>query len=171
MSFICHYDSPLGGITLASNGEAITGLWFDRQKYFGAGLGSAPEEKELPVFLRAREWLDIYFGGKAPDFIPPLYTQTTVFRGSVYEVLLTVPYGKTITYGEIAQRVSKEKRIAARSARAVGNAVAHNPISLMIPCHRVVGADGSLTGYAGGLERKIRLLELENIDLSSLRLP
>ena len=167
MDYLHHYDSPLGAITVASDGASVTGLWFDGQKYYGSTLGPAREEKDLPIFAQTDKWLDLYFRGKEPDFTPPVYVHTTVFRGSVFEVLLTIPYGKTMTYGQIAQLVSKEKRIALRSARAVGGAVAHNPISLLIPCHRVVGADGSLTGYAGGIERKIKLLELEKADLSA----
>lgn len=156
-----HYDSPLGGITLASDGEALTGLWFDGQKYFADTLDAAHEEKQLPVFDLTDRWLDTYFSGKAPDFTPPLRLKTTDFRRAVWEIMLTIPYGKTMTYGEIAARVAAQKGIASMSAQAVGGAVGHNAISLIIPCHRVVGADGSMTGYAGGIEKKRRLLALE----------
>ena len=162
MDFTHHYDSPLGGITMASNGEAVTGLWFDGQKCFASTLGKEHEEKMLPVFEQADRWLDLYFGGSEPDFLPPLSIKTTEFRKAVWEILLTIPYGETRTYKEIAQIVAGQKGLSQMSAQAVGGAVGHNPISLMIPCHRVIGSDGSLTGYAGGLEKKIWLLEMEN---------
>ena len=165
MDYIDHYDSPLGGITLASDGTALTGLWFDGQKYFGSTLAEEYEERELPVFDQTAEWLDIYFSGKDPSFTPPLSMRTTAFRKCVWESMLRIPFGQTMTYGEIACCIAKEKGIPQMSAQAVGGAVAHNSISLIIPCHRVVGSDGSLTGYAGGIDRKIALLELEGADL------
>lgn len=161
MKYIHHYDSPLGGITLASDGTAITGLWFDGQKYFGAGLEKESVLKELPIFEETDKWLDIYFSGKNPGFVPQLSVNATPFRRAVWDILLTIPYGSTITYGEIAERLAVEKGLKSMSAQAVGGAVGHNPISLIIPCHRVVGADGSLTGYAGGIDKKEKLLEME----------
>ena len=156
-----HYISPLGNISLASNGETLTGLWFDGQKYFPHNLISESIEAELPIFTQTCNWLDIYFSGKIPDFNPPIILNTTPFRKAVYEILFTIPYGQTMTYGEIANILAKQKSIQRMSAQAVGGAVGHNPISIIIPCHRVVGADGSLTGYAGGLDKKIALLKLE----------
>ncbi len=161
MDFTHRFNSPLGGITLASDGEALTGLWFDGQKYFAASLEKEHEERILPVFDLADKWLNLYFSGSEPGFLPPLLMRTTEFRKTVWEILLSIPYGKTMTYGEIADRIAAGRGLSRMSAQAVGGAVAHNAISLMIPCHRVVGTDGSLTGYAGGLEKKIRLLELE----------
>lgn len=161
MTYTYHYQSPLGGITLASNGEALTGLWFDGQKYFGDTLPEQCEEKSLPVFEETKRWLDIYFQGKEPDFTPPLSMETTPFRKVVWEIMLSIPYGQTMTYGEIAKQVAKQKGIERMSAQAVGGAVGHNSISLIIPCHRVVGTDGSLTGYAGGIDKKEKLLALE----------
>lgn len=161
MDHIHHYESPLGGITLASDGEYLSGLWFDGQKYFGSTLGKAPVRKALPVFDRTKEWLDIYFSGKAPDFTPPLSLNATPFRKAVWEILLTIPFGQTMTYKEIADKIAERLSRQHMSAQAVGGAVGHNPISLIIPCHRVVGSDGSLTGYAGGIEKKRRLLEME----------
>lgn len=171
MEYTCHYSSPLGGITLASDGEALFGLWFDEQKYFADTLGKDHEEKELDVFKQTREWLDIYFSGKAPDFTPSLKMKTTAFRKAVWEILLTIPYGQTVTYGEIATAMAKKRDLAQMSAQAVGGAVGHNSISLIIPCHRVVGTDGSLTGYAGGLDKKLKLLEMEQVDTSRLFVP
>ena len=161
MDYICHYDSPLGGITLAGDGECLTGLWFDGQAHFAETLDSEHSEALLPVFDQTARWLDVYFGGNTPDFTPPLRLRTTAFRRAVWETLLLIPYGQTMTYGEIAARMG----LPSASARVVGGAVGHNPISIIIPCHRVVGADGSLTGYAGGIERKAALLRLERMGL------
>ena len=167
MEYTHHYHSPIGGITLASDGDALLGLWFDGQKYFADALDGDYrycEEKDLPVFRMTDRWLDIYFGGKAPDFTPPLRMKTTDFRREVWEILLTIPYGQTMSYGEIAKQLGEKRLLSSKtSARAVGGAVGHNSISLIIPCHRVIGADGSLTGYAGGLDKKIWLLKHEGI--------
>ncbi len=171
MMYTCHYASPLGGITLASNGTALTGLWFDGQKYFGNTLPREHTEQALPVFAEATRWLTVYFSGRKPDFTPPLAMETTPFRKAVWEILLTIPYGKTMTYGEIAKQIARKNGLSHMSAQAVGGAVGHNSISLIIPCHRVVGANGSLTGYAGGIDRKIQLLRLEKADLSRLFIP
>jgi len=161
VDYIWHYTSPLGGITLSSDGEALTGLWFDGQKFFGAGLDSTNEEKRLPIFDESCRWLDIYFSGKVPGFTPKLNVRTTPFRKAVCDIMLSIPYGQMMSYGEIARRYARQTSLERMSSQAVGNAVAHNPISIIIPCHRVVGSDGSLTGYAAGPDRKLRLLQLE----------
>ena len=161
MVYLASYLSPLGAMTMASDGIALTGLWFDGQKYFGSGLSKEKAMKNLPVFAQTARWLDIYFSGEAPDFTPLLAAEGTPFRQAVWELLRTIPYGQTVTYGEIAQKIARQRGLSKMSAQAVGGAVGHNPISLIIPCHRVVGADGSLTGYAGGISRKAKLLELE----------
>ena len=160
-----HYESPLGGITLASDGESLTGLWFDGQKHFAATLPPDHIEKNLPVFREAMRWLDIYFSGRDPAFTPALSMRATAFRKAVWEVLLTIPYGRTMTYGEIADSVAERTHARSVSARAVGGAVGHNAVSLIIPCHRVIGSDGSMTGYAGGTDRKMRLLQMEGAAL------
>ena len=157
--FTNHYVSPLGTITLASDGYALTGLWFDGQKHFAAGLSGGAKEKPLFVFDTAKRWLDIYFKGEIPDFSPPLKLQGSAFQKTVWNILPTVPFGQTRTYGQIAAQLSGRM-----SARAVGNAVGRNPVALIVPCHRIVGANGKLTGYAGGMDRKIKLLELEKAD-------
>ena len=162
MDYTHHYVSPLGGITLASDGEYLTGLWFDGQKYFADTLSVQREEKDLDVFRRTDNWLDIYFSGKEPNFTPPLRMKGTEFRQEVWQILLTIPFGKTMTYGEIARILADRLGIKSMSAQAVGGAVGHNPISLIIPCHRVVGTNGALTGYAGGLEKKAWLLDMES---------
>lgn len=171
MQYTNHYDSPLGGITLASDGTALTGLWFDGQKYFADTLEKGHEEKELPIFRQTKQWLDIYFSGKAPDFTPELTMICSDFRKAVWKVMLSIPYGHTMTYGEIAARIVEERGLKTMSAQAVGGAVAHNSISLIIPCHRVVGTSGSLTGYAGGIDKKIWLLKHEGIDMNGLFRP
>lgn len=171
MDYIHHYQSPLGGITLASDGKVLTGLWFDKQKYFADTLDKDFQEKDLPIFEQVSKWLDIYFSGKAPDFIPPLVMKTTPFRKAVWKIMLSIPYGKTMTYGEIAAKIAKQKGIKQMSAQAVGGAVGHNSISLIIPCHRVVGTNGSLTGYAGGIDKKAKLLKLEQTNMGNLFVP
>ena len=162
MDYVWHYDSPLGGITLGSDGKALTGLWFDDQEHYAVALPLHAECRKLPVFDETCSWLDIYFSGQAPGFTPELALRGTPFRKAVWEILLTIPFGKTMSYGEIAERLARQMGISRMSAQAVGWAVGHNPVSIIVPCHRVIGADGSLTGYAGGLERKARLLEIEN---------
>ena len=167
MNYVAHYGSPLGDITLSCDGEAITGLWFDGQKHY-MSLLSEPwedigrlgiEQPHLPVLDEACLWLDAYFSGAKPDSEPLLRPVETPFRRRVWQVLRTIPYGQTMTYGQIA------RLLGIRSAQAVGGAVGRNPISLMIPCHRVIGVDGKLTGYDAGLERKLWLLRLEGTAL------
>ena len=170
MTYVTSYLSPLGAITLASDGEALTGLWFDGQKYFGSTLPQQAETGDCPVFAQTRRWLDCYFAGEKPDFTPPLHWDATPFRKEVWDILLTIPYGRTMTYGQIAAQLAGQAG-KPQSAQAVGGAVGHNPISLIVPCHRVVGADGSLTGYAGGVDRKVKLLALEGTDMSGLFIP
>ena len=156
MDYTAHYDSPLGDITLASDGMSLTGLWFNGQKHFGGTLGvRTSSSAQLPVFDETRHWLDSYFSGRKPDFTPPLLMQGTPFQRHVWEALRSLPYGQTVTYGELA------RRLCIRSAQAVGGAVGRNPIAIIVPCHRVVGANGALTGYAAGLDRKRALLQLE----------
>ena len=168
MEYTHRYDSPLGAVTMASDGQALTGLWFDGQRHFAETLADDHKGKNLPVFELTDRWLEIYFGGAEPGFMPPVRMKTTAFRRAVWEILLTVPYGQTVTYGRIAALLAEKTGVPRVSARAVGGAVGHNALSLIVPCHRVIGADGGLTGYAGGLERKRRLLALEGADLSGL---
>ena len=171
MIYTWQYNSPIGKMTMASDGEALIGLWFDGQKYFLGNIKEKCIEKRLAVFEKTEEWLDIYFRGEEPDFMPEILITGTTFRKRVAEIMLTIPYGKTMTYGEIAEQIASIRHIPKMSAQAVGGAVGHNPISIIIPCHRVVGTHGSLTGYAGGIEKKIELLKLENTDMSNLFVP
>lgn len=159
MQYISHYRSPLGDMLLAADDAGLTGLWFEGQKYFALGLDKVHEEREVPLFDVAKGWLDRYFSGKEPDFSVPLHFTGTAFQNEVWEILCTIPRGQTMTYGEVAERLAGKR--GGMSPRAVGGAVGRNRISILVPCHRVVGADGSLTGYAGGLDRKRALLTLE----------
>ena len=162
--------SPVGILTLASDGQALTGLWLEAQKYFGAGLEpEAADCPELEVFRRTEAWLHAYFAKEVLPPLPPLAPRGSSFRQAVWKLLLEIPYGQTTTYGKLARRL-RESGIAA-SAQAVGGAVGHNPISILIPCHRVVGTGGSLTGYADGVEKKRFLLELEGVDMTGLHVP
>ena len=161
MHYINRYHSPLGTILLAADDTGLTGLWFEDQKYFAQGLDKETEEKELSVFQATRRWLDVYFSGQAPDFQVPLHFQGTTFQKEVWKILLSIPYGETTTYGAIAKQLAAKRGLPHLSAQAVGSAVGHNKISIIVPCHRVIGADGSLTGYAGGIWRKEKLLALE----------
>jgi len=155
MRFTARLASPLGPLTLASDGGALTGLWLEGQKYFAAGLEpDAQEAPDIPAFRETAAWLERYFSGRRPPVLPPLAPCGSVFQRSVWKKLLEIPYGQTRSYGELAETLGS-------SPRAVGGAVGHNPISILIPCHRVVGAHGGLTGYAGGVEKKRFLLELE----------
>ncbi len=165
MDYIRHIGSPLGPLTLASDGESLTGLWFDGQKHYGMTLAEEREEKDLRVFRETEAWLRLYFSGEAPDFTPPLLLRGTDFRRRIWQLLLAVPYGETVSYGELARRAAGDVPAAFRCARAVGGAVGRNPISILVPCHRVLAADGSLCGYAGGAERKRALLRLEGIEI------
>ena len=188
MQHITHYHSPIGDLLLAADEKGLTGTWFRGQKYFADTL--TPEHIEEPapigfpeasapidfpeaqasttgqneptrILALAVQWLDLYFSGKNPDFMPPVHLEGTKFQLSVWKLLQQIPYGETISYGELAKKIAKEKGISRMSAQAVGGAVGHNPVSIFVPCHRVVGTNGSLTGYAGGIQRKIELLTLE----------
>ena len=171
MTFLQHYNSPLGGILLAADEIGLTGLWFDGQKYFARDLPAEHVEQNTPVLSEAKRWLDIYFTGREPDFTPPLHPVGSVFRQAVWEILLQIPYGQTTTYGEIARQLAAKLGLPRMSAQAVGGAVGHNEVSIIIPCHRVVGTSGSLTGYAGGIDKKVKLLELEHTDMTELFVP
>ena len=168
--FTTTLPSPLGPLTLASDGAAITGLWLAGQKDFASTLDiHASPAPDLPVFGQAAAWLTAYFTGAPLPAMPPLAPSGSPFRQAVWALLREIPYGATTTYGALTQAL-RARGIAA-APQAVGGAVGHNPISILIPCHRVVGADGSLTGYAGGVEKKRFLLELEGADLTGLYVP
>lgn len=161
MQYTSRYRSPLGEMLLAADESGMTGLWFAGQKYFARHLDKEQVEKEIPLFTTVKQWLDVYFAGSEPDFTVPLHFTGTAFQNEVWGILCAIPYGRTTTYGEIAKQLAARRGLPHMSARAVGGAVGHNPISILVPCHRVVGLGGSLTGYAGGLERKRCLLALE----------
>lgn len=157
--YVMEYPSPLGTLTLACDGESLTGLWFAGQKYFASTLEKDACRKPHPLLLRAAGWLDCYFSGQRPQFTVPLAPRGTAFQQSVWRLLCTIPYGTVTTYGQLAQQLALQGHKT--SARAVGSAVGRNPVSIFIPCHRVIGASGSLTGYAGGIDKKRALLALE----------
>ena len=173
MIYSARYDSPLGEITIASDGTSLLGVYFEGQKYFCGSLPEEPVEKDdIPVLTAARVWLDRYFAGKKPSIEElPLAPSGSEFRQAVWKILCEIPYGSVMTYGEIAKKIAEEKGLDNMSAQAVGGAVGHNPISVIIPCHRVVGSNGSFTGYAGGIKRKEALLQLEGVDTKVYHMP
>ena len=156
---------------MAADDIGLVGLWFEGQKYFANCLEEPYQEREIPIFDKAKSWLQVYFSGKEPDFKVPIHFIGTEFQREVWNILLTIPYGQTMTYGEIGKILAAKRGVPHMSAQAVGGAVGHNEISIIVPCHRVVGADGSLTGYAGGIDKKVRLLTLEKADMTSLFVP
>jgi methylated-DNA-[protein]-cysteine S-methyltransferase len=161
MEYIHKIKSPVGALTVSSDGKNICGLWIEGQKYFAKTLEDDVLEQNLPVFENLQKWLDIYFSGKEPGFMPPLMPKGSPFQKSVWKNLCKIPYGKTTSYGKLAEQFERENKGKYMSARAIGGAVGHNPISILIPCHRVTGKSGNLTGYAGGIAAKIKLLQLE----------
>ena len=171
MVYTCKYKSLIGDILLAADEIGLTGLWFEGQKYFANTLPDEHIPQETEILTETIKWLDMYFSGEEPNFTPPLHPSGSSFRQAVWQILLQIPYGQTITYGEIARRMAEVKKVPRMSAQAVGGAVGHNEISIIIPCHRVVGTNGSLTGYGGGIDKKISLLNLEHADMSHLFIP
>lgn len=173
MYYATPYQSPVGELTLASDGESLVGLWLAGQKYFADTVAGALHARDdLPVFVAAKQWLDAYFAGDQPAIaglrLAPI---GGAFRQSVWKILCEIPYGEVTTYGEIANKMAVQLGKEHMSAQAVGGAVGRNPISIIIPCHRVVGTNGSLTGYAGGIEKKVQLLTHEGVDLSGMFVP
>ena len=167
-----YYESPLGNILLAGDNEGLTGLWFtEDSRYTGLGLKKDAVPQEMDYFDQAKKWLDIYFTGRDPGFFPKLHLLGSDFRNRVGEIMCRIPFGKTVTYGWIADQIAKECGLDKMSAQAVGGAVGHNPICIIVPCHRVVGANGNLTGYGGGIMRKKALLALEGNDVSQFTIP
>ena len=161
LEYTCTYKSELGNILLAADEIGLTGLWFEGQKYFANTLPEEHISQETPILTDAKKWLDIYFSGVEPDFQIPIHLEGTDFQMCVWEMLCTIPYGETTTYGAIAKQIAHDRGISKMSSQAVGNAIGRNPVSVIVPCHRVIGAKGNLTGYAGGIERKAELLKIE----------
>ena len=171
MLYVSYYDSPIGKITLGARENVLVGAWFEGQKYFANTLPKDHIQQETEILTEAKKWLDVYFSGKEPDFTPALHPAGSTFRQAVWQILLQIPYGQTMTYGEIAKKITQMHDAPHMSAQAVGGAVGHNEVSIIIPCHRVVGTNGSLTGYAGGIEKKVALLKLEHTDMSGFFVP
>ncbi len=166
-----HFILSLGEILIAADEIGLTGLWIEGQKYYALYLDKENQEKETQILKDTKRWLDIYFSGQEPNFKLPLHFTGTDFQNEVWEILYSIPYGKTMTYEEIADVLAKRKGLKRMSAQAVGGAVGHNEISIIVPCHRVVGSQGSLTGYAGGIEKKVSLLKLENVNMDQFYVP
>ena len=173
MYYTAYYESVIGPMMLASDGRNLVGLWNEGQKYFAATVdGNSAEKQELPIFADTKHWLDAYFAGKKPAISNlPLAPSGNAFRQGVWKELCDIPYGTCITYGSIAKSIAESLNKKSMSSQAVGGAVGHNPISIIIPCHRVVGANGSLTGYAGGIAKKIKLLAHEGVDIAHYYIP
>lgn len=167
MKYISEYESPLGKLILISDGESLNELCFDNKDISKEFVIN----NDLPIFQTTKTWLDIYFSGNQPNFIPLIKTSGSDFRKLVGDIMLSIPFGQTVTYGEIAKTVAKKLGKDKMSAQAVGGAVGHNPVPIIIPCHRVIGANGNLTGYGGGIERKLRLLKLEKVDTANFFIP
>lgn len=173
MYYKTDYDSPLGKILIVSDEKSLIGLWLDGQKYYLDSLKQEPKQNEkIEILEKTRKWLDRYFRGEKPIInelqLAPIGNE---FRQHVWKILCEIPYGETMTYGEIAKKMASIMNKKSMSAQAVGNAVGHNPISIIIPCHRVVGKNGNLTGYAGGIEKKIQLLKLEQVNMDKMFIP
>ncbi|MCC8156270.1 MAG: methylated-DNA--[protein]-cysteine S-methyltransferase [Oscillospiraceae bacterium] len=171
MQYTSRYRSPIGDILLAADDVGLTGLWFEGQKYFALHLDQEHEEREIPLFTEVKRWLDVYFAGREPEFDVPLHLMGSEFQNAVWKILCAIPYGKTMTYGEIAKQIAAERGMKRMAAQAVGGAVGHNEISIIVPCHRVVGTNGSLTGYGGGIDKKVKLLKLEQVDMQPFFVP
>lgn len=167
MKYISEYESPLGKLILISDGESLNELCFDNKDISKEIITN----NDLPIFQTTKTWLDIYFSGNQPNFIPLIKTSGSDFRKLVGDIMLSIPFGQTVTYGDIAKTVAKKLGKDKMSAQAVGGAVGHNPVPIIIPCHRVIGANGNLTGYGGGIERKLRLLKLEKVDTANFFIP
>lgn len=173
MVYTTYYDSPVGNILLASRNNKLIGAWIEGQKYYLAHLKEEIEQRdEEEILIKTKKWLDSYFSGKKPVISNlNLAPEGSKFARKVWKLLCEIPYGKVTTYGDLAKKMAKIEKKEKMSAQAIGGAVGHNPISIIIPCHRVVGTNGSLTGYAGGIEKKILLLEHEKVDMSRLFIP
>lgn len=172
MIYTTHYNSPVGRILLAEKDDSLVGLWIEGQKYFPTFREAITEKDDTAIIKQTKRWLDRYFAGEKPSAKElTLAPAGSDFRKAVWQILCKIPYGKISTYGDIARELAEEKGLQGMSAQAVGGAVGHNPISIIIPCHRVVGTNGSLTGYAGGVEKKKKLLEFEGVEMSKLFVP
>lgn len=171
MHYQTNYNSPLDLLTLTSDGEALTGIYWQNQVEAIAHFDETYSKQDLPIFQEVKKWLDAYFKGESPEITFSLAPRGSEFRQQVWSILLDIPYGETWTYSDIAKRIAKERGITRMAAQAVGGAVGSNPISIVIPCHRVVGKGGNLTGYGGGMDNKIQLLQVENVDTTHMFMP
>ena len=168
MQYIHYYESPIGQILLAADEQGLTDLMLQGEPWT---LAADHSEKATPAIMESVRWLDIYFSGNIPDFTPPLHLTGSPFQMEVWELLLKIPYGSITTYGDLAKQIAQQRGISRMSAQAVGGAVGSNPVSIIVPCHRVIGANGNLTGFASGLDNKIALLKQERHDMSKFSMP
>ncbi|HEX8961127.1 MAG TPA: methylated-DNA--[protein]-cysteine S-methyltransferase [Geobacteraceae bacterium] len=166
-TYTCTIETPLGDMTAAATNEALAGLWFIGQRYYPSATAHWTFDPDHPVFAALRLWLARYFDGEAGGGDVPLALEGSPFRMAVWDALRQIPYGKTVTYGDLAREIARARGIRSMSAQAIGGAVGHNPVSILVPCHRVVGCNGQLTGYAGGIERKEALLRIEGTAVPS----
>ncbi|MDO5597744.1 MAG: methylated-DNA--[protein]-cysteine S-methyltransferase [Acidaminococcus sp.] len=172
MEVFDRYESPLGTVILTADDQGLTRLYFQGAPDAPEGLeNQLPKAQDDEFIQEGKHWLHGYFEGRHLGWRPPLHLKGSEFQNQVWKALLTIPYGQTVSYGDVAKEVARERHMEKMSARAVGGAVGSNPVCLIVPCHRVVGAGGSLTGYGGGLQRKVKLLELEGVDTSRFTLP
>lgn len=171
MQYLSHDQSPLGLMRLVADDIGLTGVWFEGHRHFSRCLEETYIEREIPLFSLVKQWLSIYFSGENPAFSVPLHLVGTAFQQEVWAILCTIPYGQTTTYGAIAHQLAADRGLPRMSPQAVGGAVGHNPVSILVPCHRVVGKNGSLTGYASGIWRKAELLTLEGADMGASFIP
>ncbi len=173
MQYIDFYSSPVGELMLACDEMGLLGVWFKGKQHYASVLkkDEPTEQKRVPLLEETRKWLDVYFQGKNPNFMPKISLRGSEFQLAVWSILEKIPYGGVVTYGDLAKEIAKERGIRRMSAQAVGGAVGRNPVSILVPCHRVVGANGNLVGYGGGIEKKIELLKLEGIDMTKYHLP
>lgn len=172
MIYVANYKSPIGNLLIASKNNKLIGLWIEGQKYYFSNFKDEVQQLDNNILLDTKKWLDKYFNKEKPSIneleLNPIGSE---FRQEVWKILCTIPYGKVITYNDIAKQIAHNRGINKMSAQAIGGAVGHNPISIIIPCHRVVGTNGSLTGYAGGIDKKIYLLKHEEVNMENLVIP
>ena len=168
MQYIHYYESPIGQILLTADEQGLTDLMLQGEPWT---LAADHSEKATPAIIESVQWLDIYFSGNIPDFTPPLHLTGSPFQMEVWELLLKIPYGSITTYGDLAKQIAQQRGISRMSAQAVGGAVGSNPVSIIVPCHRIVGTNGNLTGFASGLDNKIALLKQEGHDISKFSMP
>ncbi len=172
MKYFSYYLSPVGKLMLVSDNDKLIAIKGDKHRFLDDFSVGEKENNDLDIFIKTKKWLDDYFKGLNPSIDDiPIYFEGSDFRIEVWKILCDIPYGEVYTYGDIARMIAKKRGLKSMSSQAVGNAIGHNPISIIVPCHRVVGSNNNLVGYGGGIFMKIKLLELEGIDVSKYKIP